>query len=162
MTDMVRRYASGANVEKASRVLVSLLFIFLFVQSILMGLNREHGNDLDLFLKCSSLFFEKGAFGGYACNDFGTAFPVFVFQLLGYVPAWLAHSLWYVAGMGLFIFGLMRVQEKVMGTGFRWSALVLVMFPLLEILQFNTLNAQMNLPVVACFFAFLLKDRFLA
>ncbi len=141
--------------ETTVKVLTGLIFVAFLSHEIGMGVLKHPGNDFTQFLDHARVFFGGG--NPYTM-DRGLLYPlfsIFIIQPLNYIPAWLAHFLWFSLNFYLLIGSLMFVQNRVIGTRFLWIPFGLVMIPLLRIFQANMIWGQTNIVVMSCVIAFM-------
>ncbi len=143
-----------ANIDSAKwgTRLVGFIFVFLYIQSLLMGLNRESGNDFTQLMKYADSFLNGTAENGWSTSFYSSLFPVFVFAPLYFLPIWLAHSLWYLLLLFLFVFPIyhaFNIDRK-----FDMVLFALVFLPFVEVLQSNMLNGQMSILPLASLLGF--------
>jgi len=137
------------KLNKKADIFIYLVFLFLIIQSLLMGLNREHGNDLDTFMHLSTLFFGGERIGSSSIGMISSLFPLFFFFVLSNIPTALAHAIWYPMLSLLFIHSNKTFHKAIFGKEIASVPFLIVFVIFIEIIQSNFLNGRMHILVMA-------------
>ncbi len=147
--------------EKWAVAFIGLVFSIFFIQTIQMGVLRENGNDLNVFMRAADIFFKGG--DPYLSSNYLTEgmvyyyplFCTFIFELLNFIPTWAAHSVWYLINVALLVLSVLIVRTYIEDKNIDIVVFALTLLILLDPLQSNFLNGQINIMILACSLLFM-------